>query len=288
MEYSCEPCGYTTLIKADYKRHLETKKHKTNTQVTEVDVCRNICEICCKEYASRGGLWKHNKQMHSQEIVQDVVDNKINEVKEEYDKKMEIMTKMLDTIMTIVEQLKQPQLQSNSNVLHENATMNNNSHNTVLMMLNTNHSHVISMDAFIKNMEVSLERTLSALDKDIAELNKDIFMDNLAGVSPDDRPIHCSDAKRYTYYVKGPTEWYKDHGEKLVKSIQAIFNLNIRKLMEWQKEHLLEIQNNDRIGTEFMKMFHNISGPENENDIEQIKNKTIALINQLIPISDVK
>jgi hypothetical protein len=285
MEYSCEPCGYTTRIKADHKRHLDTKKHKTNVQAKEVDLCTNICTICNKEYVTRGGLWKHKRQMHSPIINEETIDNKINEVKKEYDEKIEVMTKM---IFTLVEQIKQPQLQSNSNVLHENATMNNNSHNTVLMMLNTNHSHVISMESFIKNMEVSLERTLSALDKDIAEQNRDIFMDNLDGVSPEDRPIHCSDAKRDTYYVKGKTEWYKDHGELLIKAIEAMYKLNIDKLFEWQREHLLEIENNERMGTELMKTFNKIYGPENEKDIEFIKNKTMSLINELIPISDLK
>jgi hypothetical protein len=295
MNHTCEKCNYSTNNVTNYKKHLATKKHLFGNK----DSKQHTCKTCELMFSNRMSLWRHknkcvklldgniNMNITDNGVLQEV-NSKIDSMNKTAADNQVVLMEIVKTLITIVEQLKQPQLQSNSNVLHENATMNNNSHNTVLMMLNTNHSHVISMDAFIKNMEVSLERTLSALDKDIAELNKDIFMDNLAGVSPDDRPIHCSDAKRDTYYVKGPTEWYKDHGEKLVKAIQEIFNLNIRKLMEWQKEHLLEIQNNDRIGTEFMQVFKNISGPEDKDSIDQIKNKTIALINQLIPISDVK
>jgi hypothetical protein len=284
MEYSCEPCGYTTRIKADHRRHLETKKHKTNVQANEVESCVNVCTICAKEYASRGGLWKHKKQIHSHAIEQDIVDDKINEVKNECNEKIELMTKMMTTIMSIVEQLKQPQAQ----ITGDNNVNANNNNTTVLMMLNTNHSHVMSIDTFIKNMEVSLERTLSSLDRDISELTKDIFMDNLAGISPEDRPIHCSDAKRNTYYVKGSEEWVKDQGEKLVKAIQAIHKLKINKLMDWCKENLNEIKNNDQIGQEYMTMLKNISGPEDEHEIARIKSQTIKLINEIIPLKDIK
>lgn len=284
MEYSCEPCGYTTRIKADHKRHLETKKHKTNIRVNEVESCVNVCEICAKEYASRGGLWKHKKQMHSQAIDQDIVDDKINEVKNECNEKIELMTKMVTAIMSIVEQLKQPQAQ----ITGDNNVNANNNNTTVLMMLNTNYSHVMSMDTFIKNMEVSLERTLSALDKDISELTKDIFMDNLAGISPEDRPIHCSDAKRNTYYVKGPEEWVKDQGEKLIKAIDAIHKLNVLKLSDWSKENSYNIDNNDRIGTEYIKTMKNIMGSSSDEGLERIKNQTIKLINEIIPLKDIK
>lgn len=280
MEYTCEPCGYTTRIKADHKRHLETKKHKINIRVNEVESCVNVCEICAKEYASRGGLWKHKKQMHSQAINQDIVDDKINEVKNECNEKIELMTKMVTAIMSIVEQLKQPQAQ----ITGDNNVNANNNNTTVLMMLNTNYSHVMSMDTFIKNIEVSLERMLSSLDKEMPEVTKDIFMDNLAGISPEDRPIHCSDAKRNTYYVKGPEEWVKDQGEKLIKAIDVIHNLNVFKLMDWKKENSYNIDNNDRIGDEYFKMFGKITG----DDIEHTKIQAIKLINEIIQLKDIK
>ena len=280
MEYSCEPCGYTTRIKADHRRHLETKKHKTNIQGNEVESCVNVCEICAKEYASRGGLWKHKKQMHSHAIDQDIVDDKINEVKNECNEKIELMTKMVTAIMSIVEQLKQPQAQ----ITGDNNVNANNNNTTVLMMLNTNYSHVMSMDTFIKNIEVSLERMLSSLDKEMPEVTKDIFMDNLAGISPEDRPIHCSDAKRNTYYVKGPEEWVKDQGEKLIKAIDVIHNLNVFKLMDWKKENSYNIDNNDRIGDEYFKMFGKITG----DDLERTKIQAIKMINEIIPLKDIK
>ena len=299
MKYTCEKCDYFTNNVTNYKKHLTTKKHLEKKDVV-VNLQQYKCDACDLNFNNRMSLWRHKKKcnetgeqnvtmnIHEYSVPNEKVNNNFELVTQTILDNQEVLTGLMKAIITIVEQLKQPQVQSNSNVLHENATMNNNSHNTVLMMLNTNHSHVMSMDTFIKNMEVSLERTLSALDRDISELTKDIFMDNLVGISPEDRPIHCSDAKRNTYYVKWSEEWVKDQGEKLVKAIQAIHKLKINKLMDWCKEHLNEIKNNDQIGQEYMTMLKNISGPEDEHEIARIKSQTIKLINEIIPLKDIK
>lgn len=295
MKYVCEKCDYTTNNVTNYKKHLNTKKHLDNKDVT-VDLTQYECKTCNLKYNNRMSLWRHKKKCIDAEepnVTINIKDNSVlnGEIKNNFElmnqtiiSNQAVLTELMKSLVSIVEQLKQPQAQ----ITGDNNVNANNNNTTVLMMLNTNYSHVMSMDTFIKNMEVSLERTLSALDKDISELTKDIFMDNLAGISPEDRSIHCSDAKRNTYYVKGSEEWVKDQGEKLVKAIQAIHKLKINKLMDWCKENLNEIKNNDQIGQEYMTMLKNISGPEDEDDIARIKSQTIKLINEIIPLKDIK
>lgn len=295
MKYTCEKCDYTTNNVTNYKKHLNTKKHLENKDVT-VDLTQYKCKVCNLKYNNRMSLWRHKKKCIDAEepnVTINVKDTSM--VNEEMSNKFEIMnqtiisnqavlTELVKSLMSIVEQLKQPQAQ----ITGDNNVNANNNNTTVLMMLNTNYSHVMSMDTFIKNMEVSLERTLSAIDKDISELTKDIFMDNLAGISPEDRPIHCSDAKRNTYYVKGPEEWVKDQGEKLIKAIDAIHKLNVLKLSDWSKENSYNIDNNDRIGTEYITTMKNIMGSSSDEGLERIKNQTIKLINEIIPLKDIK
>lgn len=275
MKYACEKCEYTTNNVTNYKKHLNTKKHLENKNVI-VDLTQYKCNVCNLKYNNRMSLWRHKKKcidveepnvtMNIKEdnsVLNGGISNKFEIMNQTFISNQTVLTELVKSLVSIVEQLKQPQAQ----ITGDNNVNANNNNTTVLMMLNTNHSHVMSMDTFIKNMEVSLERTLSSLDRDISELTKDVFMDNLAGISPEDRPIHCSDAKRNTYYVKGSEEWVKDQGEKLVKVIQAIHKLKINKLMDWCKENLNEIKNNDQIGQEYMTMLKNISGPEDEEDI---------------------
>ena len=291
MKYVCEKCHYNTNNVTNYKKHLNTKKHLDNKDVT-VDLTQYECKVCNLKYNNRMSLWRHKKKCIDAEepnVTINIKDNSVlnGEIGNNFElmnqtiiSNQAVLTELVKSLVSIVEQLKQPQAQ----ITGDNNVNANNNNTTVLMMLNTNYSHVMSMDTFIKNIEVSLERMLSSLDKEMPEVTKDIFMDNLAGISPEDRPIHCSDSKRNTYYVKGPEEWVKDQGEKLIKAIDVIQKLNVFKLMDWKEENSYNIDNNDRIGDEYFKMFGKITG----DDIERTKIQAIKLINEIIPLKDIK
>jgi hypothetical protein len=53
------------------------------------------------------------------------------------------------------------------------------------------------------------------------------------------RPIHCSDSKRETLYIKDDNQWNKDDEQKsyLTKAIKQVANKNIKQISEWQKLH---------------------------------------------------
>ena len=59
--YACEVCSFNTCNKTDYTRHLLTPKHKNMVKPKPKPKQKHICE-CSKEYATRGGLWKHKKK----------------------------------------------------------------------------------------------------------------------------------------------------------------------------------------------------------------------------------
>ena len=54
-----------------------------------------------------------------------------------------------------------------------------------------------------------------------------------------ERPIHCTDLKRETVYIKDADKWEKEGTEnsKLKKTIRDIENKNIRMIPKWQEEN---------------------------------------------------
>jgi hypothetical protein len=54
-----------------------------------------------------------------------------------------------------------------------------------------------------------------------------------------DRPIHCSDLKRETLYIKDNNEWNKDSDDKaiLTNAIKHVANKNMKQIPEWTKLH---------------------------------------------------
>jgi len=279
MSFKCDPCNFATNDRKDFRIHTATSKHARNTGNKQQKEPIHQCEQCGKKYISPSGLYRHRQKCStpmgsgfSQYISPE--------------SKIDMLTEMVMTLTKIVEKQQQtPNVTNNTFNGGENVVVNNN--NTVLMMLNTDHTHVISMDNFIKNMYVPLARTISAINNNIPQITKDIFLDNMAGIPPEDRPIHCSDAKRDSYYVKGPEEWYKDHGEKLNKAFQKIFNLHVHNLTVWTNSHP-GWKDDPKLTEEFVRMQNNIMGPESEEEQEYINSQARKLINMHIPVNDIK
>ena len=53
------------------------------------------------------------------------------------------------------------------------------------------------------------------------------------------RPMHCTDMKRETLYIKENDEWEKhaNSREKMSKIIGQVANKNCRNIPQWQEEH---------------------------------------------------
>ena len=66
-----------------------------------------------------------------------------------------------------------------------------------------------------------------------------IINKNLKELDMIKRPIHCSDLKRETLYIKNDNEWKKENDDKplLTKAIKQVANENIKQIGEWKKEH---------------------------------------------------
>jgi len=54
-----------------------------------------------------------------------------------------------------------------------------------------------------------------------------------------DRPLHCSDFKRETLYIKNNNEWNKETEDKaiLTNAIKHVVHKNIKQISEWTKHH---------------------------------------------------
>ena len=106
------------------------------------------------------------------------------------------------------------------------------------MFLNEECKDAINMSDFIKSIQVSVEQlqytTHNGLGKGITK----VIMDNMNKLSKYERPLHCSDLKRETIYIKDDDKWEKDtHKDKLKKAINKTSNKNYSALCEWTSEN---------------------------------------------------
>ena len=82
VEYNCNFCGYKTIIRTHYIKHLKTKKHLSKEKEQEIKIKENeskmnpneskmnpteslkkyICQFCNKGYSTNSNLHKHLKK----------------------------------------------------------------------------------------------------------------------------------------------------------------------------------------------------------------------------------
>ncbi len=129
--------------------------------------------------------------------------------------------------------------------LAKNAGHNTNSNNTnsnnktfnLQVFLNETCKNAINMSEFIDQLQVSITDLEETGRLGFTEGISKIFINGLKQMNIPDRPLHCSDMKRETIYIKNNNEWTKDSDENmlLVDAIKRVSNKNIKQISEWQK-----------------------------------------------------
>jgi hypothetical protein len=101
-------------------------------------------------------------------------------------------------------------------------------------------------------------------------------------LSVTERPIHCSDAKRETIYIRENNRWEKDENkERLLRAVKQIGKKNIKVLTLWQEKYPgykdVESKENDR----YLHILTNIMCGETEEEIQSNYGKIMKNISRV-------
>ncbi len=106
---------------------------------------------------------------------------------------------------------------TNCNNTMNNTTNNNNKFN-MNIYLNEKCKDAMTLSDFIDNLKISDEDFETTRTEGIISGLTDIFTKELRNLDVRKLPIHCSDIKRETFYIKEDNEWVKDDGKKSILS----------------------------------------------------------------------
>jgi len=173
----------------------------------------------------------------------------------------------------LINAVKSGQLGNTNN--SNNILTNNNSNNTTFNLqffLNETCKDAINIDEFINNIKITnadLEETARlGYSGGISR----IVMNELNSMEVTKKPIHCSDVKRETIYIKENNTWQKDDDTKtkLVSAIKQIARKNYMHIIEWAKDNPSHKDYDSKIGKLYNKIITNSMNGINET--EQIDN----------------
>ena len=293
-KFYCEECDYSTCKTSSFKKHLSTAKHINLTNLTGkvAKVAQQnekyICDICEKHYKSRMGLW-HHKQRCGQ-----YCDNSIEESSETpLDKNMFVeLLKQNQTLITSNKEFKElimEQQQENQElqkqlieVVKEGKTINNTQNNkfNLNFFLNEQCKDAINMSEFMENLTLDMEDLTETGRLGFVNGISRIFVNKLRELDMYKRPLHCTDLKRETLYIKDNDEWSKEDNskDKLRELVDRVANKNCKTMQQWTAENPNYTEMDSAENKEFMKLSDAVLGGFGEHESKQFQSKVIRSV----------
>jgi hypothetical protein len=185
----------------------------------------------------------------------------------------DFMMKMVEQLMeqnkTLQTQLIELSKERNTVINNTNNTTNNQQFN-LQVFLNTECKDAIKLSDFVKSLNITLEDLEFTKTNGIIEGVSSIIVNNLKGMDVHKRPIHCTDAKRETMYVK-TDEWVKDDdGANIKKFIYLTSCYQIKRIQDWIHAHP-GWETKEKLQTEYLALCKELYKNIENNDVAHKK-----------------
>jgi hypothetical protein len=280
--FSCSVCDYNSVRESQYKRHLLTRKHKilTNTNKKVPKGSETICYHCScgNVYKFASSLCYHKKKCPSA----------LGKCTEEECNPLPVTTGAPiisnDVVIKLIEQNEKLQEQLIS-LSREKSIVNNIVNNTnnfnLNLFLNEKCKDALNISDFIESLKITLDDLAFSKNKGLVEGITNVMIKGLRQLDIYKRPIHCTDAKRDTVYIKDCEKWEKDDNhEKMKDTIVKIANKERNSICKWVEKNPNWFDT-EEMQIEYLTMVRNVCEPiENfeKNERKIIRNVTREVI----------
>ena len=274
-QFFCEICKTNSGNKKDYNKHLLTAKHKKNEFLTKTGISLtenplveenhdHECSYCNKVYKSRVGLWYHKKKCLGikSPVSKNSNENQYNQLLEQdqdsepqeaitSDMFMEFIkhSKEMQTFMAEQQKEFQSAILERTEKLQDsiielsknnNSTTINTTNNTfnLNVFLNEHCKDALNINQFLESLQLTVEdlETTGRLGY-VLGISR-ILINKLRELDVYSRPLHCTDYKRETVYIRDQDKWEKENTKaKLHNMIRQVEKKNLKMLSAWQQEN---------------------------------------------------
>jgi hypothetical protein len=225
-KFCCIPCDYSSSNKADYTKHLSTQKHFCQSEAInyDVNVAKNrkksqeeySCEKCNIKYKDYSGLWRHKKKCEKEPDS-----NLVIQLLKQND---EFKHLIIGQNKTILEQNSHLIEVCKNGIINNSVTQVNSNNKTfnLNVFLNEDCKDAMNITDFVDSIKFQLADLEHMGQVGYVDGISNIILKNLKALDVTKRPVHCTDQKRETIYIKDGGVWTKEEED----------NKNVRKLIK--------------------------------------------------------
>ena len=143
------------------------------------------------------------------------------------------------------------------------STINNNCHQShhfnLNVFLNEKCKNAMNMKDFINSLQI--------MDADFEDIGKlgyvqgisNIFLKGLKELDETTRPLHCSDIKRDTLYIKDDDTWNRDdNNEKIIEAIHGLSHKNVKYIPIWRDANPDALDAKSKKSDQYMRIVNQV------------------------------
>ena len=261
-KYTCDICHYETIRKSNYNSHILSSKHltATNGNTNQQTLSKKLeCEKCNKIYKDRTGLWRHKLKCNTKcEIIE--------KTNEPTDKELIMMLiKKNDELQTMMMKV----LENGTHNNYHNTNSNNKAFNLNFFLNETCKDAMNIMD-FVDSIKLQLSDLERVGEVGYIEGISNIIVKNLKELDITQRPVHCTDKKRETLYIKDENKWEKDENKQTMhKLVKRVASKNARLLPKFKEAHPDCSKSVSKFSDQYNKIIVESMGGAGDNDFEK-------------------
>ena len=270
--HSCKMCDYYTCKKFDYNKHLLTQKHKNRENETLLK--QNETEsheksqkvafqcVCGIIFNSRTTLWRHKKSCNFENVATTESNQLTNTVS---DKELIMMLVKQNTELMEIVKNGTNNTTNNTNTNCMNKTFN------LQFFLNETCKDAMNIMDFVDSIKLQLTDLEKFGEVGYVESLSNIITTNLKALDVSQRPVHCTDRKRETIYIKDENKWEKEdeNKTKLRTAIKRIANKNIKLLPQYREKYPGCQYADSKFSDRYNKTVVEAMGGFGNNDVEK-------------------
>jgi len=168
----------------------------------------------------------------------------------------------------ILEALKNGSINNSNNIINNNS--NNKSFN-LQFFLNETCKDAMNITEFVNSIQLQLSDLEKVGELGYIEGISNIIVKNLNALDITLRPVHCTDKKRETMYIKDEDKWEKEDETKtkLHKMIRKVANKNIGLISEFKELYPDWKKSTSKVSDQFNKIIIESMGGPGDNDFEK-------------------
>jgi hypothetical protein len=281
-EYMCVECDYNCCKRFNWDRHILTSKHIKSTNVNKIatkneqneqneQIKEFTCENCNKKYKDRSGLWRHKQKCKSTSDYKSETeeDTKTHEITDK--ELMMAIVKDSSELKNMIMKVIENGINNNNN--NNNTTTHTNSHNKAFNLnffLNETCKDAMNIMDFVDSIKLQLSDLEGVGELGYVEGISNIIVKNLKELDVTQRPVHCTDKKRETMYIKDENKWEKDEERlKLHKVIRKVTCKNQNLIPKFKEIHPDYNKYHSKFSDQYNKIIVESMGGPGDNDFEK-------------------